>query len=246
MALLALDWAENKSEILGQFKLVFFLHLRYVTDDKSFEELILEQHRTLRMNNVTQEEIKSQLDDMENGQVLLLLDGYDEYRPNTNSQIDNIVMQPLHDTFVILSSRPGTQNLHEISAGMDKELHIEGFTLESVQKQAARYLEDEHTVSTFIQQAKKNKIENILKVPIMHAMACVVFKQKHALPESKTELVADIIYMSIDRTALKTLGCTGQDIDNLHDLLVRLGRLSWNALKRKGNQLLLKKVCISD
>ncbi len=215
-----------------------------MTDDKPLEALILEQHKALRVNNVTQTDINAHLGDGEHGQVLLLLDGYDEYRPNTNSAIDNLLTQPLYNTFIILASRPGAENLHQISAEMDKELHIEGFTLEGIQKQARRYLGDENIVSAFMEQAKANKMQDILNVPIIHAMACVVFKQKHTLPESKTKLVADIIYMSIDRTALKTLGCRAQDIDNLHDLLVRLGRLSWNVLKREKNQLLLNKVGI--
>ncbi len=156
---------------------------------------------------------------------------------------DNILVRnPLYNSFVILSSRPGADNLRQIAAGMDTEIHIEGFSSDSILNQAIRYLGDQDTASKLIAQAEEKSIEDILHIPIIHAMACMVFKERQTLPESKNQLVGDIIYMSIDRTAQKTLGKRAKDIGNLQDLLIKLGKLSWASLQSDSSQLLLNKV----
>ena len=48
--------------------------------------------------------------------------------------------------------------------------------------------------------------------------------------------------MCISRTTLKTMGKTASEVQNLHDLLSKLGKLAWEALNRENKQLLLYKV----
>ncbi len=88
MAYLSLKWASGDDEVLKQLDLLFYIKLSEVTGkDKTLEEIILEQHEELYG---MEEQLKRQLQDS-NGQVLLILDGLDEYTMGTNIVIDNIV-----------------------------------------------------------------------------------------------------------------------------------------------------------
>ncbi len=58
----------------------------------------------------------------------------------------------------------------------------------------------------------------------------------------KTGLVKQVIHMCISRTTLKTMGKTASRVENLHELLVKLGKLAWTALTRGSKQLLIYKV----
>ena len=104
------------------------------------------------------------------------------------------------------------------------------------------YLESQEASDAMLQQAKDNGIYELLKVPIILLMACVIFNQKESLPKSKTDIFDTIFELLMDRTTLKTFGCKSGEIANLDELLCRLGELFWKALQNDIQQLLLNKV----
>ena len=93
MAILASDWLEGRTEgnnsKLSDFAFVFLIELRNVNNNSTLEQIIIKQHG-LKSKNIPESQIRSILEE-ESGKVLLLLDGYDEYKKGTNDDIDTAI-----------------------------------------------------------------------------------------------------------------------------------------------------------
>ncbi len=259
MGMLALDWAENKHEELKRFTFVFLISLRHVDNNDPLELIIIDQHRRLKTEKVSENEIKAILHAKNAGDVLILMDGYDEYVEGTNEEIDDLILSGRGNCLLVVSSRSGNF-LQPIRNHMDEEIQITGFSYDNMKKCAAQYLGSRYSCPDFLEQAEQAGIhvepqcfplpyhstginEGMLHVPIILLMACTLFiENKASLPSSKTALFREIILMCISRTTLKTLGKTAREMEDLSEMMTKLGKLAWTALTRKNKQLLLYKV----
>ncbi len=252
MGILALDWAENARQELEQFQFVFFILLRYVEGNDPLDVIIMQQHGRLKSEKVSPSEVKAILQGETNSNILLLFDGYDEYSEGCNEDIDEIIQNGRDNCMIIVSARSG-DFLHLIKTRMDEEVRITGFSYENIIKCAEQYLGPEHSCEDFLSQAIEagihSKIDSntfkyngLLHVPIILLMACAVFIENKCLPSSRTGIFKQVVHMSISRTTLKTMGKTASKVENLHELMVKLGKLAWEALNRGSKPLLLYKV----
>ena len=195
--------------------------------------------------------IKSILNGETNHKVLLLLDGYDEYSRGTNHDIDKAIESKLGNCFIILTSRPGLDFVgNDVRSRMDGEVVIEGFSVKSIVQCTVQYFQDDDDDETvvlvikFLCQAINSRATVLLHVPILLLMCCVVFQEKESLPSSKTELYSAIYTVIMDRTTLKKLGSTSEELERVNDWICTLGKFSWETLKK--NNLLLNKVLSSS
>ena len=250
--MLALDWAEDTQSALQQFQFVFFILLRHIEGSKSLEEIIMKQHGRLETENVSPSEVKAILQGETNSNILLMFDGYDEYSEGTNEDIDKILLNGKDNCMIIVSSRSGNF-LHQIKSSIDEEVRITGFSQENIIKCAEQYLGSKQLSQTFLNQAEQAGVhsredpsffryDGLLHVPIILLMACAVFIENKYLPSSKTAIFDQVVHMCISRTTLKTMGKTASEVNNLQELMVKLGKLAWEALNRQSKQLLLYKV----
>ena len=203
-------------------------------------EIIRKQHGGLKQ--VTDAYIQSILEGETNHRVLLMLDGYDEYKPGTNDDVDSAIESTIGNCFLILTSRPGDYLSKSIRDQMDGEIVIEGFSKENIRECSKKYLDSREKSEEMLEQAKATGLYALLHIPIILVMAVVVFVEKKSLPKTKTEIYKTIFQLVIDRTTLKTFGRKSAAISKLEDLLYMLGEFSWNALQDDVQQLLVKKV----
>ena len=222
------------------FDLVFLIRLRYVKKEQTLVEIIKKQHDTLEESS--SEFIQSILKGRTNHRVLLMLDGYDEYKPGTNMDIDRAIESTIGNCFLILTSRPGSYLNERTRDKMDGEIIIEGLIEENILEFTYKYLGSDEESIEMLKQAEEAGIHGLLHVPIILVMTVVVFREKLSLPNSKTGLYETIFRLAMDRTTLKTFGCKSADIFTLEDLLYTLGEFSWKALQDDVQQLLLKNV----
>ena len=151
------------------------------------------------------EHIDSILEGETKHKVLLLLDGYDEYRRGTNREIDDAIENKIGNCFLILTSRPGNDSGEKMFVSkmvrnrMDGEIVIEGFSPENIAKCSIQYLLSEEISQIFLTQAEETELSALLHVPIILLMSCTVFISNMSLPHSKTELYGDIFYLIMDR-----------------------------------------------
>ena len=247
MAMLALDWVNENDDSdstenkLHQFDLVFLVELRYVNDNSSLEQIIIKQHG-LKGKKIAESQIRSILEGEYGNKVLLLLDGYDEYSKGTNDDIDAAIKDTIGDCFLILTSRDGDYISKETLDKMDGKIELRGFTEKSMEECATKYLESKHLADKLIKEAKQLRIDELLQIPIILLMVCVLFFKEHTLPRSQTAIIGKILELCIDRSGLKHFGKRSKDIPWLEDKLFCLGELAWKTLKRSTRQLLLPKV----
>ena len=222
---------------LGNFDFVFLILLRYVDKTSSLVQLIINQH--VYLEDIDHNFITLILKGKTNHNVLLLLDGYDEYSPGTNEGIDKLVNQGIGNCFIILTSRPGFLD-KQIRDKFDGEITIHGFREENIKLCSSKYLGSEEKSNKLLQQAKDAGVDNLLRIPIILLMTCVVYDEKEMLPNRKTELVKTIFEMCINRTTLKSLSGKSHDTESVEILF--LGKFSWQNLQKDDNQLSLNKV----
>ena len=266
MAMLAMDWAEDNTAAepitkgtrldsdskasLKNFDFVFLIQLSKVNSNIPLEEVIIQQHSRLKSKNVPRDQIATVL---QRKKVLLLFDGYDEYKKGTNSAIDDAITNTIGNCFVIVTSRPGDYMEKSDVDQLDGEIAITGLSKDNIKKCATGYLQSllalqndmgaaENACKNLIEQAKKAELDELLRIPIILLMVCVLYSNEQSLPDTKTGIVWAIIKMCMDRSTLRLLGKKSSQIENLDELLFILGELSWLALQRKTKQLLIKKV----
>ena len=219
----------------------------------SLAELVVDEH-DLEKEDI--EIVKSILTDHKH-KVLLLFDGYDEYTPGTNRELDRAIEKTVGNCFLILTSRPkeGKDFTGKIRGEMDGELVIRDFSKENIKKCCSKYLGSDEEADKFLKEAKtKADLYELLKVPIILLMTSVLYNEdekkslaeddKKGLPERKTELYENLYESVMDRSTLKpnNFECYSSEVPNIQDMLQTLGRFAWKALQRDVGQLLINKV----
>ena len=249
MAMLASNWVDEHKETnqckngIGQLDFVFFIELRYVNDNSPLAQIIIKQHG-MKSKKISESQIRSILEG-ESERVLLLFDGYDEYKKGTNDDVDAAIEDTIGDCFLILTSRDGDYISKETLDKMDGELELTGFNKASVKECAKKYLGSEDLAEELIKEAEQLRIDDFLQIPIILLMICVLYFKEHTLPSSQTQIVQKILKLCIDRSAIKHFGRSSTDIPWLEDKLFQLGKLAWNALKCGTRPLLILKVNIN-
>ena len=183
MALLAMDWAGDKVPAeLQQFDFVFLIALKNVNKNIPLEEIILQQHGRMRNMGVSKQQIKKFIREK---RALILFDGYDEYRKGTNSDIDNAITDSLGSCFILVTSRPGDYMKRPDRDQMDGEVQISGFSDEAIRECSTKYLKDHQKSDDFQHKCWQSGIRELLCIPIVLLMLCVVYHTTETLPKEK-------------------------------------------------------------
>ena len=227
---------------------MFLIPLRNVDRNCSLTDIIVAEHGQLRDTDAKL--ITSLLNGETNHKVLMLLDGYDEYTPGTNSDIDRTIQSGVGKCFMILTSRPEHDSKENttpfvprnIRKNMNGKVIIEGFSKESIKKCSTKFLDSEDRSEEMLKMSKESNIYNLLSVPIVLLMVCVLYNEHGNLPKSRTEIFRLIYTRVMDRSTLKYFGSKAADLEDSDSMLRILGKFAWEALQDDVRQLLLRKV----
>ena len=241
MAKLALDWADddtlpsptdqgghpqgdkkNTTAKLKQFDFVFLIELKHVDSDVSLETTIIEQH-DLDNDDITEDHISAML---KKSKTLLIFDGYDEYRKGTNSAIDAAISGKRRVSFIIITSRPDYMEKIDRNK-LDEQIQIWGLSRNSVREYIKKYLDSEAKSHDLYKKATNAGVFDLLRTPIILIMICVLYTENEKLPESKADAVWKLIEMYIERAREK-----GIEFEDTEGILLTLGQLSWEALRK--------------
>ena len=247
---IAISWADGTSEDLKKFQLVFHISLKHVKDNSPMENIIIAQHSGLKANKVNPDEVKSILGDTDN--ILLLIDGHDEYKTGCNSDVDAALRKEhLWNCWMILTSRE-TEQIKEIKEYMDAEAEILGFDESKVEEYISKFLENADKTKMLLSQAHQNNLclynkdygyffgFSLMKIPILLHMICMLFACNLALPSSQTGILQAIVDRCIDREAIRAKG--QKAVDKTKQALFKLGNLAWQGLNKPGKKLIFEKV----
>ena len=232
---LALSWADGTSDELSRrFRFIFHLTLKDIKGDQIIENIIIEQHKGLKRRKVRPDEIKNIIEG--NHQVLLIMDGHDEYKPGSNKYIDEaITKDSLPDCWMVLTSRE-TKELVRIRDYMDAEAEITGFNWYQVKEYATKYLGSTEKCEEFLATVEKKGLINriwydygILCVPLLLHMICFLFVSQFSLPKSATGIIFAIIERCPDWEEIRK--CDKKKEKDVRDALIRLGEFVFKKLQ---------------
>ena len=190
--------------------------------------------------------------------MALLFDGYDEYHPGTNKEIDKVLESGIGNCFVVLTSRPGYVG-DGIRNKIDYTVAIEGLSDENIKKFIKLNLDSKEKSAHMLKQAKAAGMykstnsflprlfssssmlsQGLLRVPIMLLMTCVIYEMKQSLQETRTEILKPLYKLLWNRLEVKLYGSASAKTIEHDTMLFKLGRLAWDTLQK--NELILRKV----
>ena len=240
---MAVSWSDGTMPELAKFGFVFHIGLKHVKDNSPIENIIIAQHSGLEANKVKPEEIRNILEGHPNndGRVLLLIDGHDEYKPGTNSDIDKAVEKKcLWSCRLILTSRE-REEVERIKEYMDAEFEIEGFDGKSIEKHISRsfphddtkpdqLLEEASAKGLCLSDGKGGYIYDFsfLMIPLLLNMIISLFVSKMTLPRTKTGIIDSVVNKIIDREAIRAKG--QKALASANTALLKIGKLAWQGL----------------
>ena len=181
----------------------------------------------MKANGVKSEEINGILNGKFRSKTLLLIDGHDEYKSGTNTDIDDAIRkEKLWNCWMILTSRETTQ-IGDVKQYMDAEVEIRGFDSTNIKTYVSRSLGGEEIAEKLLDQVEQTGLivfsESILAIPILLHMICVLFVCNMSLPKTKTGIIQAIVNRCLDREAIRAKG--QKAVDSVNQALYNLGKL---------------------
>ena len=206
---LLVDWVEvnkktgdEQAAVLKNFELVVAVNLKEVSKCQSLKEVI-------RLSNVFAKEDKYMteglVDYISNNQekVLLIFDGYDEYRIGCNSEIYEMFHgNSLRSCCVLITTR--ISKADELRGGEDLHAEITGFSEVDREYFMRRFLSSEE-VSELEDYLYEMDLDQLAKVPLLLLFFCILWRkgQSKSFPKSKTKLYVDIVQFILNHSYSK-------------------------------------------
>ena len=239
---LLVDWIEvnegngdEQATVLKNFELVVAVNLKEVSKCQSLVDVI-------RKSNVFAKEDKYMteglVDYISNNQekVLLIFDGYDEYRMGCNSEIYEIFHgNSLRSCCVLITTR--ISKADELRGSEDLHAEITGFS-EVDRKTFMRRFLNSKDVSELEDHLDEKDLDQLAKVPLLLLFFCILWKKgkSKSFPESKTKLYVDIVQFILNhshgrrQTADKTKTKQYVELKSFKEILCEIGKVALQSL----------------
>ena len=239
---LLVDWVgvnrgtgDEQAAVLKNFELVVAVNLKEVSKCQSLRDVIT-------LSNVFAKEDKyiteGLVDYITNNQekVLLIFDGYDEYRCGRDSEIYEIFSgNNLRSCSVLITTR--ISKADELRGGEDLHSEIIGFSEVDRKCFMRRFLNSEE-VSELEDLLYKRELGELAKVPLLLLFFCILWRkgQSKSFPKSKTTLYMDIIQFILNHNHNKqTAGKTKKapqyvELKSFKEILSEIGKVALQGL----------------
>ena len=233
---LLVDWVEvnkktgdEQAAVLKNFELVVAVNLKEVSKCQSLKEVI-------RLSNVFAKEDKYMteglVDYISNNQekVLLIFDGYDEYRIGRNSEIYEIFSgNSLRSCCVLITTR--ISKADELRGGEDLHAEITGFSEVDREEFMRRFLDSEE-VSNLQDHLERRKLDELAKVPLLLLFFCTLWKrgQSKHFPKTKTSLYVAIVQFILDHSQSEQSLPQYDEVASFKEILCEIGKVALQGL----------------
>ncbi|XP_068685253.1 NLR family CARD domain-containing protein 4-like isoform X2 [Montipora foliosa] len=235
---LAIDWArlgntqteDKQAAVLRRFKLVVFVDLKEVSKCKSLKDVIYNSKLFAREDKWLVEGLLSYITNHQD-EVLLLLDGYDEYHSGQESQIFDIISgKELRDCCVLITSR--ISKAGELQEFQDLLAEITGFSEEDKLTYITRQLGDKRDARHLYDHLKENKLKDLAKVPLLLLFFCTLWKkeQSDGFSKSKTNLYSKIVQHVLSHNQGKNIPPRFSRVEDNSEILNQIGKVALECL----------------
>ena len=229
---LAVDWSRGNKEVLEKFAVVLLIKLRDVCNTQDLCAM-LKKAELLSAGDLNLM-VFSQLYHYilcNQQEVLLILDGYDEYSAETSSPVHLIWKgSQLRDCTVLITTRPRKKD--ELRPGSHAQFEINGFDEWQVETFVRKFLRDQTEVLKFTAFLRKRSLWDLAEIPLLLLMLVLSWKVSdyQGPSTSRALLYSNLCQTLLDHVTAKTSGETFRSIDEYKEDLAKLGELAWQAL----------------
>ena len=233
---LLVDWVDvnkgtgdEQAAVLKNFELVVAVNLKEVSKCQSLKDVIT-------LSNVFAKEDKYMTEGLMNyitnnqEKVLLIFDGYDEYRSGCDSEIYEIFRgNSLRSCCVLITSR--ISKADELRGGEDLHAEIKGFSKVDGQKFMRRFLTHDE-VLLLKGEICKRKLDELAEVPLLLLFFCLLWRkgQSKNFPDTKAKLYIDIIQFILNHSYSKQSPPQYVEVTSFKEILSEIGRVALQAL----------------
>ena len=243
---LALDWAQlnlddekgydETAVALKKFELLVAVNLKEVSKHQSLKDV-------LSCSNIFAEEDKSMTDGLlkyitdNQDKVLLVFDGYDEYRCGRDSDIFKIFKgDKLRDSYVLITSRISkADDLRESRVLKVLRAEIVGFSHCDISSYMKRKLGSDKDAEKLRNYLHVKDLFALAKSPLLLLFLCNLWKEGHlkSWPETKTDLYVQIVQSVLYHNQAKhsaSASCDFREVEDFEEILCEIGKVALDSL----------------
>ena len=251
---LLVDWSnleeakldEEQEDTLSKFDLVVSINLKEVSKCQTFKEV-------LSQSRVFPDDETSSIDDLlsyigENqDKVLLVFDGYDEYRTGSEaeekygSRSNSPIFEVFHgnvlrDCTVLVTTR--SSRADELQEFADIHLKITGFNWSDQEDFMIKFLGSQTEVDGLLKLLQKSKLDDLARVPLLNLFFCLLWKEeKEKLKDgfkSKTELFQAIVKHILQHSHKRHSPSNASQLKeaDYNEILTEIGKVALEGLLR--------------
>ena len=243
---LALDWAElnlegetaddKKAVALKKFALLVAVNLKEVSKHQSLKDVIsCSNIFAMEDKSITDGLLKYITDNQD--KVLLLFDGYDEYRCGRDSDIFKIFKgDKLRDCCVLITSRISrADDLRESRVLKLLRAEILGFSYSDISSYMRRKLGSDKDAENLLFHLHLNGLFALAKSPLLLLFLCILWKESHLenWPKTKTDLYVQIVQTVLYHNQAKHSASASSDFPEVIDfkeILCEIGKVALDSL----------------
>ncbi|XP_047464421.1 NACHT, LRR and PYD domains-containing protein 3-like isoform X2 [Mugil cephalus] len=244
------DFGRNKDYFSFDFVIhMTFRDLNLIDEPTNFRELVLRKNRHLakELDNILGNDDK----------LLIILDGFDEFRHYRSCDVDVFVTEPdedaevkevfgslmqgelLPNAFVMVTSRPAA--ISHIPVGcIDRFVLIAGFSLAEVQDFFFRYFQDAALADRMFMLVSENELMlTLCYIPAFCYIMCCILKENNDFCRESPKTMTDIYVQYLvallrshtqGRAETFLQGQGSGTVQQLSDIVLKLGRLAFQKL----------------
>ncbi|XP_078366722.1 NLR family CARD domain-containing protein 4-like isoform X1 [Oculina patagonica] len=235
---LTVDWAElddvktgdKQTDVLKQFELLVAVNLKEVSKTQNLKDVV---SRSSVFPREEKHLIDSLLDYIIKNQekVLLVFDGYDEYRCGTNSEIYEIFRgNELRNCCVLITTR--ISKADELRGFKDIHAKITGFSEEDRNAFVRRMLGGEKEAIELGWLLERENLQELSRVPLLLLFFCTLWKKGKlkSFPETKTKLFLAIVQYVLDHSQRKRSPVCFGKVQDFKEILAEIGKVALECL----------------
>ena len=224
------DTSETQKESLKKFELVLVINLKEVSKCPSLREIV-------RCCSIFPEEETALADDLlsyitkNQEKVLLVFDGYDEYRCGSNSEIYEIFRgKKLRNCCVLITTR--ISKADELREFKDMHAEITGFSEVDRVDYMIKVLGGKAEADELEHHLSRKKLTDLTRVPLLLLFFCTLWKKGKlkSFPETKTKLYLGIVQYVLDYNQGKDSPSRFGKVHDFKDILAEIGKVALECL----------------
>ena len=234
---LLVDWIEVNKEtgdeqaaVLKNFELVVAVNLKEVSKCRSLKDVIKLSNIFAKEDKYTTEGLVDYIT-YNQEKVLLIFDGYDEYRCGRESEIYEIFgRNGLRNCCILITTR--ISKADELRGGEDLQAEITGFSKVDQLGFMRRFLGGEEVLS-LLSHLHRRDLSELAKVPLLLLFFCTLWKrgQSKNFPKTKTKLYMDIIEFVLNHSHSKQPSPRYVEAASCKEILSEIGKVALQGLQ---------------